>query len=169
MEWRREKKGLVLLCFVCCLTGFEAKGAEFSKKNERRVPNALSEMIGPGFLYTRDTGRCTPQYWSSRREAWPKSLPQDSSVSKVFGSMLLERYEPKLTLLDVIQRNDDNGGSIFIKLVKQASTALLNSYTRPDYPYNPWEVKALLLEAIFSEEDAASQAEVFSQANHGCS
>ncbi|KAK8951883.1 hypothetical protein KSP39_PZI004714 [Platanthera zijinensis] len=52
--------------------------------------------------------------------------------------------------------------------MKQASTALLNAYTRPGYPYNPWEVKALLLEAVLSEEDAASQAEVFSQANHGC-
>ncbi|KAL0907878.1 hypothetical protein M5K25_022329 [Dendrobium thyrsiflorum] len=83
--------------------------------------------------------------------------------------MLLERYEPKLTLLDVIQKNDDNCGSIFIKLVKQASTALLNSYTGPGYPYNTWEVKALLLEAILSKEDEASQAEVFSQANHGCS
>ncbi|XP_020584916.1 uncharacterized protein LOC110027720 [Phalaenopsis equestris] len=169
MEWRTVKKELLVLWLVCCVAGFEAKDSELLKKNERRVPGSLTEMIGPGFLYTRDPGRCTPQYWSSRREAWPNSLPQDSSVSKVFGSILLERYEPELTLLDVIQRNDDIGGSIFIKLVKQASTALLNSYTRPDYPYNPWEVKALLVEAIISEKDAASQAEAFSKANHGCS
>ncbi|KAG6481639.1 uncharacterized protein LOC122017158 [Zingiber officinale] len=122
----------------------------------------------PGYLYVRPTGRCTPQFWSSGREPWPNMVPLDSSVSKVFGSMLLERYEPGLTLLEATQRNDDIGGSVFFKLVKQSSAALLNAYSRPGFPYTAWEIKSLVLEALISDAAAALQAEQFKQANEAC-
>ncbi|RWW85142.1 hypothetical protein BHE74_00006205 [Ensete ventricosum] len=102
------------------------------------------------------------------REPWPNTVPRDSSVSKVFGSRLLERYEPGLTLLEATQRNDDIGGSAFSKLVKQSSAALLNAYSRPGFPYSAWEIKSLVLEALVSESSAASQAEQFKQANEAC-
>lgn len=95
-------------------------------------------------------------------------VPQDSSVAKVFGSRLLERYEPGLTMLEAAQRNDDIGGSVFSKLVKQSSAALLNAYTRPGFPYSAWEIKSSVLEALVSEEAAALQAEQFEQANAAC-
>lgn len=82
---------------------------------------------------------------------------------------MLERYEPTLTLLEAIRRNDDVGGSAYAKLVRQGSTALLNAYKRPGFPYDSWEVKTLLLEALVSDEAAASQAEHFEQANQVCS
>ncbi|KAL0927747.1 hypothetical protein M5K25_001954 [Dendrobium thyrsiflorum] len=118
MEWRRVKKGLVLLCF----------GVEFSKKNERRVPNALSEIIGP------DIGAAEERHGQSHYLRIPQF---QRFLDRCCGRGM---NHAKLTLLDVIQKNDDIGG-----------------------------MKALLLEAILSEEDAASQAEVFSQAIHGCS
>ncbi|XP_043691172.1 uncharacterized protein LOC122641909 [Telopea speciosissima] len=123
--------------------------------------------IMPGFIYTRNRGRCTPQFWSSRREAWPKMIPQTSSVSKVFGSRAFERFKSDLTLLEATQRNDD-GGNVFSRLLKQSSAALLNSYARKGYPYSAWEVKTLLIQALVSEEAAALQAQRFSLANQAC-
>jgi hypothetical protein len=58
----------------------------------------------------------------------------------VFGSRVLGRYEPGLTLLDATQRNDDVGSSAFAKLVKHASAALLNAYARDGFPFDSWEV-----------------------------
>jgi len=70
---------------------------------------------------------------------------------------------------EATQRNDDvGGGSAFSKLVKQSSVALLNAYTRPGFPYGAWEVKTLLLEALVSEDAAASQARSFELANQAC-
>lgn len=81
----------------------------------------------------------------------------------------MERYEPGLTMWEAAQRSDDTaGGSAFSKLVKQSSVALLNAYTRPGFPYGAWEVKSLLLEALVSEDAAASQAKSFEQANQAC-
>ncbi|RLM73579.1 uncharacterized protein C2845_PM15G14470 [Panicum miliaceum] len=122
----------------------------------------------PGYLYTRAVGRCTPQFWSSGAEPWPNIAPQEAAVSKVFGSRSVERYGPRLTLLEATMRTDDIGGSAFVKLVKQGSAALLNAYTRRGFPFDSWEVKALLLEALVSEEAAAVQAERFEQANQSC-
>ncbi|XP_062185566.1 uncharacterized protein LOC133889121 [Phragmites australis] len=122
----------------------------------------------PGYLYTRAVGRCTPRFWSSGVEPWPNIVPQEAAVWKVFGSRSVERYGPRLTLLEATMRTDDIGGSAFIKLVKQGSAALLNAYTRRGFPFDSWEVKALLLEALVSEEAAAIQAERFEQANESC-
>ncbi|KAL6651042.1 hypothetical protein ACP70R_009967 [Stipagrostis hirtigluma subsp. patula] len=122
----------------------------------------------PGYLYTRAVGRCTPQFWSSGAEPWPNIVPQEAAVAKVFGSRSVERYGPRLTLLEATMRTDDVGGSAFVKLVKHGSAALLNAYTRRGFPLNSWEVKALLLEALVSEEAAAAQAERFEQANEAC-
>ncbi|KAL5561893.1 hypothetical protein UlMin_031640 [Ulmus minor] len=121
----------------------------------------------PGFLYTRTTGRCTPRFWSSRREAWPKMAPQSSTVSKVFGSRAFERFRSDLTLVEATARNDDEDNA-FGGLVKQASAALLNSYSRKGFPYKPWAVKTLFIQALVSEEAAALQAQHFSIANEAC-
>ncbi|OAY34597.1 protodermal factor 1 [Manihot esculenta] len=120
----------------------------------------------PGFLFTRARGRCTSQYWSSRREAWPKMVPQTSTVSNVFGSRTFERYRSGLTMLESTSRNDDENA--FAGLLKQGSTALLNSYARKGFPYAAWEVKTLFIEALVSEEAAARQAKFFSIANEAC-
>ncbi|KAI3972959.1 hypothetical protein MKX01_019617 [Papaver californicum] len=124
-------------------------------------------MRRPGFMYSRIRGRCTPQFWSSRREAWPRMVPQTSSVSKVFGSRVYERYRIDLTLLEATERNDDNSNA-FSSLLKQSSAALLNSYSRKDYPYTAWEVKTALIQALVSEEAANLQAQRFSHANEAC-
>ncbi|XP_065875831.1 uncharacterized protein [Euphorbia lathyris] len=120
----------------------------------------------PGFLFTRTRGRCTPQYWSSRREAWPRMVPQTSTVSNVFGSGIFERYRSGVTLLESTARNDDDNA--FVGLLKEAVAALLNSYSRKDYPYSAWEVKTLLIQGLVSEEAAAKQAKQFSRANQAC-
>ncbi|PON62628.1 pollen Ole e I family allergen protein [Parasponia andersonii] len=120
----------------------------------------------PGFLYTRTTPRCTPKYWSSRKEAWPKMVPQTSTVSKVFGSRARERFRSDLTLLEATARSDR--GDAFRGLLKQASASLLNSYARKGFPYAPWAVKTLVIKALVSEEAAALQAQHFYIANEGC-
>ncbi|KAJ6953062.1 hypothetical protein NC652_004908 [Populus alba x Populus x berolinensis] len=78
-------------------------------------PSTASKVVAtrPGFLYTRTRGRCTPQFWSSRREAWPRMVPQRSTVSKVFGS----------------------GG--FERRMQPCS----NTYARKGFPYSAWEGK----------------------------
>ncbi|KDP26531.1 hypothetical protein JCGZ_17689 [Jatropha curcas] len=120
----------------------------------------------PGFLFTRTRGRCTPQYWSSRREAWPRMVPQTSTVSNVFGSIIFERYRSGLTLVESTARNDDENA--FGRLLKQGSTALLNSYARKGFKYSAWEVKTLFIQALVSEEAAARQAKLFFDANEAC-
>ncbi|KAL8029133.1 hypothetical protein ABFX02_14G208400 [Erythranthe guttata] len=122
----------------------------------------------PGFLYSRTTGKCTPQYWSSRKESWPKMVPEKSTVSNVFGSRAFERYREDLTLMEAASRNDE-AENAFAGLVKQSTAALLNSYARKGYPYAAWEVKTLLIRAMVSEEAAAFQAHQFLLANHNCS
>ncbi|KAF3780609.1 hypothetical protein EJ110_NYTH38847 [Nymphaea thermarum] len=127
---------------------------------------AVPEMRGPGFLYTISRGRCTPEYWSSRREAWPKMVPLSSSVSKIFGWQTLERYQPELTLLEATNRNDDNNA--FVHLLRESSAALLNSYSRKGFPYPSWKVKSLLLQGLVSQRAATEQASRLSAANQDC-
>ncbi|KAM0949302.1 putative protodermal factor 1 [Dioscorea sansibarensis] len=161
---------LLLVWFGAAFAGEEEEGRSSKGEEKRGINQAMYEMRRPGFLYTRNTGRCTPQYWSSGREMWPSSVPEQSAVYRVFGSRMLERYERGMTLFEAIQKNDDiGGGTAFTKLIKQSSAALLNAYTRPGFRFASWEVKTLLLEALISEEAAASQAEHFTQANSLCS
>ncbi|KAI3678805.1 hypothetical protein L6452_38108 [Arctium lappa] len=131
------------------------------------APMATESSAGPGFVYTRNRGRCTPQYWSSRRESWPRMIPQGSTVSKVFGSRAYERYRYDLTLLEATSRNDD-GENVFARLVKESTAALINSYTRKAYPYSAWEVKTAVIQGLVSDEAAAVQARRFYDANREC-
>ncbi|CAN4098135.1 unnamed protein product [Withania somnifera] len=142
---------LVLLITCFCLGDFTVSAQRFR----------------PGFVYTRDKGRCTPQYWSSRRESWPRMVPQTSTVSNIFGSRAYERYRYDLTLLEAAGRNDDMD-NVFAKLVKQSTAALLNSYTRKNFPYGAWEVKTMLIQALVSEKSASILAQRLSEANEAC-
>ncbi|GAB4830526.1 hypothetical protein Ancab_020237 [Ancistrocladus abbreviatus] len=146
---------LVLLQIILCF--FIFTGA-IASRDQRK----------PGFIYTRQRGRCTPQYWSSRREAWPRMAPQGSTVSNVFGSRTMERYRSDLTLLEATSRNDDDENA-FIRLLKESTAALLNSYARKGFPFAAWEVKTLLIQGLISEQAAAHQAQVFMKANGDCS
>ncbi|KAI5315774.1 hypothetical protein L3X38_044950 [Prunus dulcis] len=130
------------------------------------APSTTAKTQRPGFLFTRTTGRCTPHYWGSRREAWPRMVPQTSTVSKVFGSRAYERYRSDLTLLEATVRNDEE--NVYPRLLKQASAALLNSYARKGFPYSAWEVKTLVIQALVSDKAAALQAQRFSVANEAC-
>ncbi|KAF8704112.1 hypothetical protein HU200_031603 [Digitaria exilis] len=174
------RRPLALACFVflCssfwAVNGYGRVGAAAAAEGESRRMRLHTDgsrgdaHAWPGYLYTRAVGRCTPQFWSSGAEPWPNIVPQEAAVSKVFGSRSVEKYGPRLTLLEATMRTDDIGGSPFVKLVKQGSAALLNAYTRRGFPLDSWEVKALLLEALVSEEAAAAQAERFEQANESC-
>ncbi|XP_047336862.1 uncharacterized protein LOC124940392 [Impatiens glandulifera] len=121
----------------------------------------------PGFLYTRNRGLCTPQFWSSRRDEWPKMVRPEATVSNVFGSMTFERYRYDLTLMEAAERNDDVENT-FVRLLKESTAALLNSYARKSFPLSPWEVKTSLIQALVSQESAAHQAQLFSLANQSC-
>ncbi|XP_022769868.1 uncharacterized protein LOC111313452 [Durio zibethinus] len=120
----------------------------------------------PGFLYSRSRERCTPQFWSSKREAWPRMVPQTSTVLNVFGSGAFERYRSDMTLLESTAMNED--ANVFNKLLKQASAALLNSYARKGFPYSAWEVKTLMIQGLVSEDAAARLTKRFSIANDAC-
>ncbi|XP_050364493.1 uncharacterized protein LOC126783131 [Argentina anserina] len=128
---------------------------------------ATTVSARPGFLFTRTTGRCTPDYWGSRVESWPRMVPQTSTVSKVFGSRAYERYRSDLTLMEATARSDDEY-NVFPRLLKQASAALINSYARKGFPYSAWEVKTRLIQGLVSEKAAARQARLFYQANEAC-
>ncbi|KAG4192295.1 hypothetical protein ERO13_A07G148800v2 [Gossypium hirsutum] len=119
-----------------------------------------------GFLYSRTREKCTPQFWSSRREAWPRMVPQGSTVSNVFGSRASERYRSDMTLLESRAVNEE--GNVFNELLKQASAALLNSYARKGFPYSAWEVKTLMIQGLVSEHAAARLTRRFFVANDAC-
>ncbi|OMP03085.1 hypothetical protein CCACVL1_02570 [Corchorus capsularis] len=120
----------------------------------------------PGFIYARTRGRCTPQFWSSKRKAWPKMVPQHSTVSNMFGSIASERYRSDMTMLESTAMSED--GSVYGRLLKQASTALINSYARKGFPYSAWEVKTLMIQGLVSEDAAARLTKRFSTANDAC-
>lgn len=108
------------------------------------------------------------RFWSSRREPWPRMVPEMALVSKVFGSRALERYQWDLTVLEATERNDE-GTNAFSHLLKQSAAALLNSYARrSSFPYTPWEVKTCFIQALVSVKAAAHQAQLFSWANQAC-
>lgn len=108
------------------------------------------------------------RYWSSRRESWPRMVPERSTVSNVFGSRAFERFRYDLTLLEATERNDDTDNA-FARLVKESTAALLNSYARKGYPFSAWQVKTLVIQALVSKEAAAVQAQRFYEANEACS
>lgn len=93
-------------------------------------------------------------------------VPQTSTLSKVFGSRVFERYRSDLTLLESADRSDDENP--FAGLVKEATAALLNSYARKGFPFSAWEVKSMLIEGLVSEEAAGRLARRFSHANEAC-
>uniref|UniRef100_A0A7C9D7K8 Uncharacterized protein n=1 Tax=Opuntia streptacantha TaxID=393608 RepID=A0A7C9D7K8_OPUST len=107
------------------------------------------------------------RYWGSRREAWPRMVPQRSTVSKVFGSRAIERFRSDLTLLEAATRNDDVENP-YVRLLKQSTAALLNSFAREGYPYKAWEIKTLLLVGLVSERSATQKAQILKQANEAC-
>lgn len=152
MESSAPLSPLVLILFLSCFAV---------------TATAAQTQWRPGFLYTRSRGRCTPQYWGSRKEAWPRMVPQTSTVAKVFGSRASERFRSDMTLLEATAQ-DEGVENVFNGLLKQTSAALVNSYARKGFPYSAWEVKTLLIQALVSEEAAALQAEHFSIANEAC-
>ncbi|VVA25990.1 PREDICTED: protodermal factor [Prunus dulcis] len=131
----------------------------------RTWPFGEVEFMGLG-IRTRAHLTLRACYWGSRREAWPRMVPQTSTVSKVFGSRAYERYRSDLTLLEATVRNDEE--NVYPRLLKQASAALLNSYARKGFPYSAWEVKTLVIQALVSDKAAALQAQRFSVANEAC-
>ncbi|XWS31423.1 hypothetical protein CRYUN_Cryun23aG0074200 [Craigia yunnanensis] len=146
---------LILLLFLTCFVAMTSATTTTTTLKRQ-----------PGFLYSRTRGRCSPQFWSSRREAWPRMVPQTSTVLNVFGSRAFERYRSDMTLLESTARNED--ANVFNKLVKQASAALLNSYARKGFPYSAWEVKTLMIQGLVSEDAAARLTKGFSIANDAC-
>ncbi|XVF32392.1 hypothetical protein REPUB_Repub17cG0078300 [Reevesia pubescens] len=148
---------LVLLLFLTC----------FAATSSATTTTATTLKRRPGFLYSRARGRCSPQFWSSRsQEAWPRMVPQTSTVLNVFGSRAFERYRSDMTLLESTAINED--GNVFNKLLKQATAALLNSYARKGFPYSAWEVKTLMIQGLVSEDSAARLTKQFSIANDAC-
>lgn len=93
-------------------------------------------------------------------------VPQTSTVRKVFGSGVSDRYRLDLTLLESTARNEEDNA--FGRLVKQASAALLNSYARQGFPYSPWQVKTMVIESLVSEEAAANLAQRLFIVNRDC-
>lgn len=108
------------------------------------------------------------RYWSSQREAWPRMVPERSTVEKIFGVMVAkERWRSDLTLVESTARNDEEGNA-YGALLKQGIAALINSYARKSFSYAPWEVKTMLIQAMVSESAARRQAEHFAVANVAC-
>ncbi|XP_050251623.1 uncharacterized protein LOC126698446 [Quercus robur] len=141
--------------------------SSFPSSKAAATTTRITQNRMPGFVFTRTRGKCTPQFWSSGREAWPRMVPQESTVSKVFGSRVNERYGSDLTLLEATVTNYDEENG-YPRLLKQASAALLNSYARKGFPYSAWEIKTLVIQALVSEEAANLQAQLFSIANEDC-
>ena len=115
----------------------------------------------------RNDELCIRRFCSSMKEAWPRMVPQTSTVLNVFGSRAFDRYRSDMTLLESTAMNEDV--IVFDKLLKQASAALLNSYSRKGFPYSAWEVKTLMIQGLVSEDAAARLTKRFSIANDACS
>ena len=95
--------------------------------------------------------------------------PESATVAKIFGSRAHERYGSEMTLMEAAAGAGDEEEEVFGRVVKEATAALLNSYTRRRvFPYSAWEVKTLFIKALVSKEAAVLQSQRFAFANESC-
>lgn len=94
-----------------------------------------------------------------------KLVNPDSRVALVFGLVAGVKYGTEMTLSQALQ---GGGGDPYRKLLREATTALLNSYSSIRFPYHP---AGIIIEVNFaligSKQHALNLAERYMKANSG--
>ncbi|KAM7480499.1 hypothetical protein LguiA_028712 [Lonicera macranthoides] len=99
-------------------------------------------------------------YWSSRRELWPRMVPERSTVSNVFGSRANKRFRYDLTLLEATERNNDRERICHVSdRVKRSSTFICQKGI---------SIFFLGIQALVFKDAAVVQAQKFYKANEAC-
>ncbi|KAK1369409.1 Pollen-specific protein-like [Heracleum sosnowskyi] len=108
---------------------------------------------------------CPSQMWAmpENRCYWRTLIP-DLKVALVFGPLAARRYGTDITLLDSMRGRGDP----YKTLLREATTALLNSYHSIEYPYRPLSVVIRTNYALLgSTRNVLRTALRFKQANSG--
>ncbi|KAL3695135.1 hypothetical protein R1sor_008786 [Riccia sorocarpa] len=106
-------------------------------------------------------GACPSEYWVSKPQSWPKFFNMHSTVVDAFGEKAKPVYG-EITIMDALT---DTRAQPYSKLVHNACTAILNSYSRAHYKFKHTEVIESFNAALASPEAAKHQADDFAEAN----
>lgn len=94
-----------------------------------------------------------------------KLVNPDTKVGLVFGLLAAAKYGPDMTLSQALQ---GSGGDPYRMLLREATAALLNSYSSIKFPYHP---AGIVVEVNFafmrSGRHALNSARRFMRANSG--
>ncbi|KAL3684168.1 hypothetical protein R1sor_002190 [Riccia sorocarpa] len=106
-------------------------------------------------------GACPSEYWVSKPQSWPKFFNMHSTVVDAFGEKAKPVYG-EITIMDALT---DTRSEPYSKLVHNACTAILNSYSRAHYKLKHTQVIESFNSALASPEAAKQQADLFQEAN----
>ena len=81
-----------------------------------------------------------------RHRCYWKVLSPDMKISRIFGRVASNRYGPNITL----RQSMHGSGDPYLTLLREGTTAVLNSYTSKQFVYQPEEVVQRLNLALMS-------------------
>ncbi|KAL5986009.1 hypothetical protein ACLOJK_027999 [Asimina triloba] len=108
---------------------------------------------------------CPSQDWSMREyRCYWKVVGPDTKVAVAFGLIAARRYGTDMSLGEALQGR----GDVYRTLLREATTALLNSYNSIQFTYPPLTVVAHMNDALMGPtQDALLTALRFKRANSG--
>ncbi|XP_024520123.1 putative lysozyme-like protein [Selaginella moellendorffii] len=109
-------------------------------------------------------GGCSSNYWAQHPNSWPNLLTIYTTVTQVLGQVAYTIFGGPTTLLGALQNQSTDAYS---SLLREATAALLNSYSRPGFQYSPSAIRTAFQSSLHSQRSAAYQAALFRHANSG--
>lgn len=101
------------------------------------------------------------RYWISNTQRWPAFFTVKTTVGEALGSPATKVFG-QTTLLQALLNTRPDGYST---LLRNAATAILNSYSRSEYKFSHLTVIESFAASLGSSKAAAQQAAAFEEAN----
>ncbi|CAL9059888.1 unnamed protein product [Musa banksii] len=108
------------------------------------------------------TGTC--RFWGSHPDAIAAIIGSLGTIGDLFGHGCAAIFGSNPSLTDALTNTRTDG---YGALIREGTAAFLNSMANSRYPFTTRQVKTAFAGAITSDGIAATQAEIFEQANEG--
>ncbi|RZR78853.1 hypothetical protein BHM03_00004402, partial [Ensete ventricosum] len=103
-------------------------------------------------------------YWGSHPDAIAAVIGSLGTIADLFGHGCAAIFGSNPSLTDALTNPRTDG---YGALIREGTAAFLNSMANTRYPFTTPQVKSAFAGAITSDGTAATQAEIFEQANEG--
>jgi hypothetical protein len=114
-----------------------------------------------GTTFVANGAGCRTAYWADHVSAWPAFVPVTAKVVDLFGEKASATYGDMTILEGLLQHKTDP----YSALLTSSCTAILNAYTRGEYPIPHIKVIELFNAALVSKDAALKQATEFETEN----